>query len=322
MKRALITGVSGQDGSYLAELLLEKGYEVIGTVRNIERATRALPINVLQKIKLIEWDALSQEHITKLLLEYRPREVYNLAALSSGSAMYDDPVQICDVNGLAVARILESIRLIDNEIRFCQASSSEVFGDVLESPQCEGTSIRPRSPYGAAKAYGDAMVRIYRNNYNLFACSAILYNHESPRRGFEFVSRKISIGAAKIKLGLINELRLGNLTAKRDWGYAADYARGMWLMMQQSDANDFIFATGVLHSVSDIVNIAFTQLGLDYRDYVKEDAGSFRQNESIQLLGNPKKAIELLNWKSTLTFDELISTMVDHDLKRLKDIRV
>jgi len=322
MKRALITGVSGQDGSYLAELLLEKGYEVIGAVRNIESATKSLPIKVLHKIKLIEWDAFNQDYITKLLIEYRPHEVYNLAALSSGSAMYDDPVGICDVNGLTVARILESIRAVDNKIRFCQASSSEVFGDVLESPQSESTAIRPRSPYGAAKAYGDSMVRIYRNSYSLFACSAILYNHESPRRGFEFVSRKISFGAAKIKLGLIDELRLGNLAAKRDWGYAADYTRGMWLMMQQSHANDFIFATGVLHSVSDIANIAFAKLGLDYRDYVKEDVGSFRPNEAVQLLGNPKKAIELLNWKSTLTFDELISTMVEYDLKTLKAMRV
>ena len=322
MKRALITGVSGQDGSYLAELLLEKGYEVIGAVRNIESATKSLPIKVLHKIKLIEWDAFNQDYITKLLIEYRPHEVYNLAALSSGSAMYDDPVGICDVNGLTVARILESIRAVDNKIRFCQASSSEVFGDVLESPQSESTAIRPRSPYGAAKAYGDSMVRIYRNSYCLFACSAILYNHESPRRGFEFVSRKISFGAAKIKLGLIDELRLGNLAAKRDWGYAADYTRGMWLMMQQSHANDFIFATGVLHSVSDIANIAFAKLGLDYRDYVKEDVGSFRPNEAVQLLGNPKKAIELLNWKSTLTFDELISTMVEYDLKTLKAMRV
>ena len=233
MKRALIFGITGQDGSYLAEYLLGKGYRVIGLVRSIANVENSLPSNLLSKVELHCWDMLSQSEIIEILKCYRPVELYNLAAYSSGSGMYDDPVSIGEVNGLAVARILEAIRIVDPGIRFCQASSSEIFGEAGSSPQTELTQVNPRSPYGVAKVYADSMNIIYRNRHNIFACSAILFNHESPRRNLNFVSRKITHEAVKIKLGQSTQLRLGNLDAKRDWGYAGDYVRAMWLMLQK-----------------------------------------------------------------------------------------
>ena len=317
MATALITGITGQDGSYMAELLLSKGYRVMGAVRDIQRAKESLPSELLNGVELVEWDMLNQQRMTEVLTEYRPDELYNFAAFSSGAAMFDDPVGISDVNGLAVARILEAIRAVDTNIRFCQASSSELFGDALESPQSESTPLRPRSPYGAAKLYAHSMIRIYRQRYGLFACSAILFNHESTRRGLGFVTRKITHEAAKIKLGLAKELHLGNLYARRDWGFAGDYVRAMWLMLQQPQAEDFVLATGQTHSVRDLCDIAFGHLGLDYRDYVREDTAAFRPNESVQLVGNAAKAREQLGWDNEIGFREMVGMMVDADLKLL-----
>lgn len=318
MQTALITGITGQDGSYMAELLLTKGYRVIGAVRDLQRAKESLSSELLNGVELVEWDMLSQQRMMEVLAEYRPDELYNFAAFSSGAAMFDDPVAISDVNGLAVARILEAIRAVDANIRFCQASSSELFGDAVESPQSEATQFRPRTPYGAAKLYAHAMIRIYRQRYNLFACSAILFNHESPRRGMGFVTRKITSEAAKIKLGLAKELHLGNLDARRDWGFAGDYVRAMWLMLQQTQAEDFVLATGQTHSVRDLCDIAFRHLGLDYRDYVREDAAAFRPNESVQLVGCAEKARAQLGWDNEVGFRDLVGMMVDADLQLLK----
>lgn len=317
MATALITGITGQDGSYMAELLIAKGYRVIGAVRDIQKAKESLPSDMLYGVELIEWDMLDQQRMTEVLAEYRPDELYNFAACSSGAAMFDDPVGISDVNGLAVARILEAIRAVDTKIRFCQASSSEIFGDALESPQSETTPLRPRSPYGAAKLYAHSMIRTYRQRYGLFACSAILFNHESPRRGLGFVTRKITSEAAKIKLGLAKELHLGNLDARRDWGFAGDFVHAMWLMLQHPQADDYVLATGETHSVRDLCNIAFRHLGLDYHDYVREDAVSFRPNETVQLVGKPTKAKEQLGWVNTLGFSDMVSMMVENDLQLL-----
>jgi len=231
MSTAIITGITGQDGSYLAELLLTKGYKVVGLVRDLSRAKQSLPAYLLNHSELIVWDMLSQEKIKEVLAQYQPTEIYNFAAYSSGSGMFNNPLDIAEINGLAVVRILEAIRATNTNIKFCQASSREIFGDAQESPQTEHTQINPRSPYGAAKAYADFMIKIYRQKYGIFACSAILFNHESPRRGIDFVSRKISIEACKIKLGSAKELRLGNLDAKRDWGFAGDFVRAMCMLM-------------------------------------------------------------------------------------------
>lgn len=317
MATALITGITGQDGSYMAELLIAKGYRVIGAVRNIQKAKETLPSVLLHGVELVEWDMLNQRRISEVLMEYQPSELYNFAACSSGASMFDDPVGISDVNGLAVARMLEAIRAVNPDIRFCQASSSEIFGDAMESPQSELTPYRPRSPYGAAKLYAHSMIRIYRQRYGLFACSTILFNHESPRRGLGFVTRKITHEAAKIKLGLAQELHLGNLNARRDWGFAGDYVYAMWLMLQHPQADDYVLATGETHSVRDLCEIAFGHLGLDYRDYVREDAVAFRPNESVQLVGNPSKAKEQLGWVNTLGFSNMICMMVENDLQLL-----
>ena len=258
MPTALITGITGQDGSYLAEQLLAKGCRVIGAVRNTENAKARLPAALKSDAELVAWDMLDQKRMTEVLAEYRPAEIYNFAAYSSGAGMFDDPVGIGEVNGLAVARMLEAIRAVDVNIRFCQASSREIFGEAVESPQIESTPVNPRSPYGAAKLYADAMIRIYRQRYGLFACSAILFNHESPRRGLAFVTRKITHEAAKIKLGLAKELHLGNLDAQRDWGFSGDYVRAMWLMLQQEYADDYVVATGKAHSVRELCDLAFS----------------------------------------------------------------
>ncbi len=316
---ALITGISGQDGSYLAELLLAKGYHVVGAVRNRQKAQVALPAEIADAIDLVTWDMHDQRCMTETLSHYRPQEIYNFAAYSSGAGMYDDPVGVGEVNGMAVARMLEAIRTVDIGMRLCQASSREIFGVAAESPQTESTPVNPRSPYGAAKLYGDSMIRIYRQRYGIFACSAILFNHESPRRGLGFVTRKITHEAARIKLGLAKELHLGNLDAQRDWGFAGDYVRAMWLMLQQQHADDYVLATGQVHSVRELCDLAFSHLGLDYRDYVREDEASYRPSEAALLVGDIAKARTELKWQPEVTFRGLVQMMVDHDLQRLSD---
>lgn len=318
MKTALITGISGQDGSYLAEILLEKGYRVIGAVRNPATFNwKRLPISE-PNIELVTWSMLDQERMAEVLYKYQPTEMYNLAAFSSGAGMFDDPVGIGEVNGIAVARMLEAIRQTDMNIRFCQASSSEMYGEAAESPQTEETAFRPRSPYGAAKAYAHAMVRIYRRSHRLFACTSIFFNHESPRRGLEFVTRRVAYEAARIKLGLSNELRLGNLEACRDWGFAGDYVHAMWLMLQQAEPDDYVIATGETHTVRELCDTAFAYLELNYHDYVREDASLFRTAEAIPLVGNAIKARQQLNWAPQVCFRDLIHMMVDAEMQRLE----
>jgi GDPmannose 4,6-dehydratase len=319
MPTVLITGITGQDGSYLAELLLAKGYRVIGAVRNSQNAKESLPTVLKNSVELITWDMLDQRRMTEVLTECRPAEIYNFAACSSGAGMFDNPARIGEVNGLAVARILEAIREVDTKIRFCQASSREIFGEAAESPQTESTPTNPRSPYGAAKLYADSMIRIYRQRYDLFACAAILFNHESPRRGTEFVTRRITQAAAKIKLGLAKELHLGNLDAQRDWGFAGDYVRAMWLMLQQERADDYVVATGKAHSVRELCEFAFSRLGLDYRDHVREDALAYRPIEPALLVGCAAKSNSKLSWKPEIEFRELVHMMVDADLRMLSE---
>jgi GDPmannose 4,6-dehydratase len=318
MLTALITGITGQDGSYLAELLLNKGYRVVGVVRDITSAKASILPDLLDKVELTSSDMLSQQVITEILMCYKPTEIYNLAAYSTDSGMYDDPLNVAEVNGLAVVRILEAIRAVDNRIKFCQASSREVFGEASESPQTELTLTCPRSPYGAAKAYADSMIKIYRKYYDIFACSAILFNHESPRRGLSFVTRKITNEAAKIKFGLKAELLLGNLDARRDWGFAGDYVKAMWLMLQQSEADDYIVATGELHTVREFCELVFRYLNLDYRDYVREDPEAFRPSEPIDLVGCADKAKNTLGWLPEVTFKEMVNMMVEGDIQILK----
>lgn len=316
---ALIAGISGQDGSYLAELLLAKGYRVIGAVRNHQKASAALPLEVADAVELVDWDMLDQRSITEMLALYRPQEIYNFAAYSSGAGMYDDPVGVGEVNGMAVTRMLEAIRAVDSGMRFCQASSREIFGEAVQSPQRESTPVNPRSPYGAAKLYADSMIRIYRQRYGIFACSAILFNHESPRRGLGFVTRKITHEAVKIKLGLANELHLGNLDAQRDWGFAGDFVRAMWLMLQQQHADDYVLATGHAHSVRELCDIAFSHLGLNYRDHVHEDEAAYRPAETALLVGDIAKARAGLKWQPEVGFRELVQMMVDEDLRGLSN---
>ena len=315
MTKALITGITGQDGSYLSELLLSKNYKVIGLVHDLQNEKEKLLPSLKGKIELHQWDMADQNEIINILRQYPVDEIYNLAAYSSGSGMYNDPIAIAEVNGLGVTRLLEAVRIVNPAIRICQASSSEIYGDATESPQNETTKTNPRSPYGAAKLYADSMIKIYRNKYKIFACSAILYNHESPRRSLGFVTRKITNEAVKIKLGLSNELRLGNLDSYRDWGFAGDYVTAMWLMLQHPDADDYIVSTGRLHSVRDFCECAFNYLNLDYRDYLQIDNEFFRPSESIQLLGNAEKAERLLSWKPAIDFDHLVKMMVEEDLK-------
>ena len=313
----LITGVAGQDGSYMAELLLLLSHRVIGAVRNTDDARARLPEDLKNKVELVAWDMLDQQSMTDVLAAYRPAEIYNFSAYSSGAGMFDDPVGIGEVNGMAVARMLEAIRAVNTNIRFCQASSREIFGEAVESPQTEATPTNPRSPYGAAKLYADSVIRIYRQRYGLFACSAILFNHESPRRGLEFVTRKITHEAAKIKLGLAKELHLGNLDAQRDWGFSGDYVRAMWLMLQQEYADDYVVATGKAHSVRELCDLAFSRLGLDYCDYVREDASAYRPVESALLVGSAAKSNRKLGWQPEVEFKELVYMMVDADLQAL-----
>lgn len=318
MKTALITGISGQDGSYLAELLAEKGYRVIGALRNPETFKRESLCLSNSIHELVRWSMLDQGNMAEVLTKHRPTEMYNLGAFSSGAGMYDDPVGIGEVNGISITRMLEAIRQTDMNIRFCQASSSEMYGEAVESPQTEETAFRPRSPYGAAKAYAHEMVRIYRRHYRLFACASIFFNHESPRRGLEFVTRRVAHEAARIKLGLSNELRLGNLEARRDWGFAGDYVYAMWRMLQQSEPDDYVIATGETHTVRELCDTAFGYLELDYRDYVREDTSLYRMTEEMPLVGNPSKARRQLGWVPRMCFRDLIHMMVDADMRRLR----
>ncbi|RLC08464.1 MAG: GDP-mannose 4,6-dehydratase [Deltaproteobacteria bacterium] len=317
--KALITGITGQDGSYLAELLLEKGYEVIGMVRRASTESFERINHIKDQITLAQADLLDQLSIVTIIAECRPDEVYNLAAQSFVPTSWDQPVLTGEFNALGVTKMLEAIRLVDRGIRFYQASSSEMFGKVQEVPQTETTPFYPRSPYGVTKVYGHWITVNYRESYGIPASSGILFNHESPRRGLEFVTRKITDGVARIKLGRTDKLALGNLDAKRDWGFAGDYVRAMWLMLQQENASDFVIATGETHSVEEFVRLAFAQVDLDYKDHVVVDPRFVRPAEVDMLLGDPTRAREKLGWEPTVTFEELIKMMVDADLKRLQD---
>jgi len=318
MKKALITGVTGQDGSYLAEFLLEKGYEVIGMVRRTSTVNFDRITHLQNDIELVQGDLLDQVSLIAILQEHRPDEVYNLAAQSFVPTSFEQPVLTGEFTGLGVTRVLDAIRLVDKNIKFYQASSSEMFGKVREAPQNENTPFYPRSPYGAAKVYGHWMTVNYRESYGLFACSGILFNHESPRRGLEFVTHKVTRGAAKVRQGLADELRLGNLEAQRDWGYAGDYVEAMWLMLQQDEPDDYVIATGETHSVRELCEVAFGYLGLDYRDYVVCDPKFYRPAEVDQLIGDASKARKILGWEPRVSFEELIHMMVDADLEALQ----
>lgn len=318
MKKALITGVTGQDGSYLAEFLLGKGYEVLGMVRRTSTINFDRITHIQNDIELVPGDLLDQVSLIAILQEHRPDEVYNLAAQSFVPTSFEQPVLTGEFTGLGVTRVLDAIRLVDCNIRFYQASSSEMFGKVREVPQNENTPFYPRSPYGAAKVYGHWITVNYRESYDLFACSGILFNHESPRRGLEFVTHKVTHGAAKIKLGLTNELRLGNLEAQRDWGYAGDYVEAMWLMLQQAEPDDYVIATGKTHSVRELCEVSFGYLDLDYRDYVVCDPKFYRPAEVDQLVGDASKARKVLGWEPRVSFEELIHVMVDADLEALQ----
>lgn len=314
--KALITGVTGQDGSYLAEFLLGKGYEVSGMVRRASTETFERIAHFKERIQLVQADLLDQLSLIKLLEEVRPDEIYNLAAMSFVPTSWTQPVLTGEFTALGVTRLLEAVRLICPRARVYQASSSEMFGKVREVPQRESTPFYPRSPYGVAKAYGHFITVNYRESYNLFALSGILFNHESPRRGKEFVTRKISDGVAQIKLGLARELRLGNLDAQRDWGFAGDYVRAMWMMLQQDQPDDFVIATGKSHSVKDFLELAFAHVDLDWRQHVVQDPLLFRPAEVDHLLGDATKAREVLKWEQEVDFPGLVRMMVDADLER------
>jgi GDPmannose 4,6-dehydratase len=318
MKKALITGVTGQDGSYLAEFLLEKGYEVLGMVRRTSTINFDRITHIQNDIELVQGDLLDQVSLIAILQEHHPDEVYNLAAQSFVPTSFEQPVLTGEFTALGVTRMLDAIRLVDRNIRFYQASSSEMFGKVREVPQNENTPFYPRSPYGAAKVYGHWITINYRESYNLFACSGILFNHESPRRGLEFVTHKVTHGAARIKLGLANELRMGNLEAQRDWGYAGDYVEAMWLMLQQDEPDDYVIATGETHSVQKLCEVAFGYLDLDYQDYVVSDPKFYRPAEVDQLVGDASKARKILSWEPRVSFEELIQMMVDADTEALQ----
>ena len=318
-KRALITGITGQDGSYLAELLLEKGYEVFGLVRRSSVDTSDRIVHLLDRITFVQADLLDQSSLIAALRQAQPHEVYNLAAQSFVPTSWTQPVLTGEFTALGVTRMLEAIRAVDPTVRFYQASSSEMFGNPPETPQHELTHFRPRSPYGVAKVYGHYITVNYRESYGLFACSGILFNHESPRRGVEFVTRKVTRGVARIKLGLNSELRLGNLEAKRDWGFAREYVEAMWLILQQAEPEDYVAGTGVAHSVGDLVRIAFESAGLEWERFVRVDPNFRRPAEVDHLLADASKARQKLGWSPKVSFTELIQMMVDHDIHRLKN---
>jgi len=317
MKRALITGITGQDGSYLADFLLARGYQVHGMVRRASTENFERINHLRNQLHLHQADLLDQLSLIELIKVIKPQEIYNLAAQSFVPTSWNQPVLTGEFTALGVTRVLEAIRLVDRKIRFYQASSSEMFGKVQETPQTEKTSFWPRSPYGVAKVYGHWITVNYRESYDLFACSGILFNHESPRRGKEFVTRKISHAVASIKLGLQKELRLGNIDAKRDWGYAGDYVRAMWLMLQQKTPDDFVISTGENHTVREYLEIAFGHVGLNWKKHVVIDPALIRPAEVNTLLGNPAKARRKLGWKPQVSFRELVHMMVDADLKKL-----
>lgn len=321
MPTALITGITGQDGSYLAELLLSKGYRVIGVARRSSTVTYERIEHLLDDMTVVQGDLHDQGSLLSLLEEYKPGEVYNLAAQSFVPTSWNQPALTGDITALGVTRILEAIRFVDPKIRFYQASSSEMFGRVLEVPQAEETPFYPRSPYGVAKVYGHWITVNYRESFGLFAASGILFNHESPRRGLEFVTRKISDGVARIKLGRAKELRLGNLEAQRDWGFAGDYVDAMWRMLQQDQPESFVVGMGETHSVREFCEIAFDHVGLDYNDYVIQDERFYRPAEVDLLISNPAKARIKLGWEPSVTFRDLVTMMVDADMERLAQKR-
>jgi GDPmannose 4,6-dehydratase len=316
-KRALITGITGQDGSYLAELLLEKGYEVTGIVRRSSAPNLWRIEHLLDRIELRPGDLLDQLSVMKVMADVRPHELYNLAAMSFVPASWDQPMLTGEFNAQGVTRVLEAIRQIDPEIRLYQASSSEMYGKVREVPQTELTPFYPRSPYGVSKVFAHYITVNYRESYNLFAVSGILFNHESPRRGLEFVTRKVSEGVARIKLGLADSLALGNLDAQRDWGFSGDYVRAMWLMLQQSQPDDYVIATGESHSVRELVELAFDHVGLDWNRYVRLDPKFLRPAEVDHLIGDASKARTALGWRPEVDFAGLVRMMVDADVERL-----
>jgi GDPmannose 4,6-dehydratase len=321
LPKALITGVTGQDGSYLAELLLSKGYQVVGVVRRTSHHSYERIEHLLDRVEIVAADLLDQHSLTVVLQDTQPDEVYNLAAQSYVPTSWTQPVLTGEFTALGVTRILEAIRLVHPAARFYQASSSEMFGRVTETPQRETTSFYPRSPYGVAKVYGHWITVNYRESYNLYAVSGILFNHESPRRGIEFVTRKVTDGVARIKLGLASELRLGNLDARRDWGFAGDYVDAMWRMLQQPAPQDYVVGTGHTHSVRELVEAAFGHVGLDWRKYVVNDPRYMRPAEVDLLQADPAKAVRELNWSPTVNFRELVAMMVDADLVRLRERR-
>jgi GDPmannose 4,6-dehydratase len=317
MATAIITGITGQDGSYLAEFLLAKGYEVIGMVRRSSTVTFQRIKQIQDDITIIQGDLHDQSSLVDVVERFRPDEVYNLAAQSFVPTSWNQPVLTGEVTALGVTRLLEAIRLINPKTRFYQASSSEMFGKVREVPQRETTPFYPRSPYGVAKVYAHWITVNYRESYDLFAVSGLLFNHESPRRGLEFVTRKISYGVARIKLGLAKELRLGNLESRRDWGFAGDYVKAMWLMLQREFPKDYVIGTGVTHSVRELCELAFNHVGLDYNDFVVQDPQFYRPAEVDLLVADPSQAIDDLRWEPKIGFKELVQLMVDKDLKRL-----
>ncbi|NWG08364.1 MAG: GDP-mannose 4,6-dehydratase [Chloroflexi bacterium] len=318
MPTALITGITGQDGSYLAELLLKKGYRVIGVARRSSTVTNERIVHLLDDITVVQGDLHDQGSLLSLLEEYEPVEVYNLAAQSFVPTSWNQPALTGDITALGVTRLLEAIRFVNPKIRFYQASSSEMFGKVIEVPQRESTPFYPRSPYGVAKVYGHWITVNYRESFDMFAVSGILFNHESPRRGLEFVTRKISDGVARIKLGLAKELRLGNLEAQRDWGFSGDYVEAMWRMLQQDEPDNFVIGMGETHSVREFCEIAFGHVGLDYKDFVVQDERFYRPAEVDLLIADPSKARSVLGWEPAVSFKELVTMMVDGDLERLK----
>ncbi|MFI0608421.1 MAG: GDP-mannose 4,6-dehydratase [Anaerolineae bacterium] len=320
-KKALITGITGQDGSHLAEFLLEQGYEVVGMVRRTSTVRFDRIRHIQDRLTLVPGDLLDEISLIHLLREHRPQEVYNLAAQSFVQTSWSQPVFTGEVTALGVTRVLDAIRIVDPDIRFYQASSSEMFGKVQEVPQRENTPFYPRSPYGVAKVYGHWITINYRESYNLFATSGILFNHEGPRRGVEFVTRKITDAVARIHLGLQQELRLGNLDSQRDWGWAPDYVRAMWLMLQQPEPDDYVIATGETHSVREFCQIAFAHVGLDWEGHVVLDDRFVRPAEVDLLIGDPSKAREKLGWSPTVSFPEMVRRMVDNDVRLLKEER-
>jgi GDPmannose 4,6-dehydratase len=319
-KTALITGITGQDGSYLAELLLDQGYRVVGMTRRSSTDVHERIEHIVDRVEIVSGDLLDQTSMTSVIRDVKPDEVYNLAAQSFVPTSWSQPVLTGEFTALGVTRVLEAIRHVDPAIRFYQASSSEMFGKVVQTPQSESTPFYPRSPYGVAKVYGHWITVNYRESYDLFAVSGMLFNHESPRRGKEFVTRKISDGVARIKLGLAGELRLGNLEAQRDWGFAGDYVRAMWLMLQHDDPEDFVVATGRTHPVREFVRLAFESVDLDWEKYVVQDPRFMRPAEVDLLVGDPGKAKRLLGWEPQTSFEELVEMMVRADLARLRPL--